>query len=172
MASVFLFVWSNIMILTLLTKKVPKIALLCDFWQKSTWQAEPRDLSDNPKEIAGGIENNVIVDMSFICMCWYGKGMPPFGKPHGKFVAYFVAFFRCDLPGLERLPDLIGNNISLIFPAGCFLVLTPGKKKFFCCCFRLTLIRWDECPVFRLIRILWIIDPLMHAGGYRTKLGC
>ena len=85
-----------------------------------------------------GIENDVVMDVGSVCMSGYCKGMIPFGKAHGQFIAKPVCFLRRDLSGLEGLPDLIGNDISFVFLPGDLLILPLGKQEFHRCCLRIT----------------------------------
>ena len=78
----------------------------------------------------GGIENDVVMDVSSVCMSGYRKGMIPFGEAHGQLIAEPVCFLRCDLSRLEGLPDLISNDISFVFLPGDLLVLPLGKQEF------------------------------------------
>ena len=85
-----------------------------------------------------GIENDVVMDMSSVCMSGHRKGMIPFGETHGQLIAEPVCFLRCYLSRLEGLPDLIGNDISFVFLPGDLLILPLGKQEFHRCCLRIT----------------------------------
>lgn len=67
----------------------------------------------------GRIPYDVIMYMMPVNVSTDNKSIVALQKPLGKLIAYFVCFFRSDFSGLERLPNLIGNNIVLL--------LTPGN---------------------------------------------
>ena len=83
-----------------------------------------------------GVKYDVIVNVCFIGMCCYDKGMFSLSKPQGSFVTDTVCFLGCDLARLKGLADLISNNvIGLIFqttnpgPAGLLLVFSFYNKR-------------------------------------------
>lgn len=66
---------------------------------------------------AGGVPNNVIMDMGFINMGADDKSVVPFGEAAGQFIAQAVGLFRGDFAGDEGLPYLIGDHIILSPPS-------------------------------------------------------
>ena len=71
----------------------------------------------------GGIENNMIVDMSPVHMCCHNKRMLSLGESHTGFISNFICFLRCNLSGLKGLADLISNDISLGLPPCFFQII-------------------------------------------------
>ena len=61
----------------------------------------------------GGIENDMIMNMSPVHMRRHNKRMLPLGESHTSFISYFICFLRCNLSGLKGLADLISNDISI-----------------------------------------------------------
>ena len=102
----------------------------------------------------GGIENDVVMDVSSVCMSGHRKSMISFGKVHGQLISESVCFLRCDLSRLEGLPDLIGNDISFVFLPGDLLILPLGKQEFHRCCLRITGIGGDQFALLSLHGIL------------------
>ncbi len=99
--------------------------------------AEPCDGPAGAEKIAelviavqrGGVPDDVIMNVLFVGVRGYEKGVSPFQKPLGKLIAYAVRVLRRDLTGLEGLAHLIGDHIMPLFPPGDGLVLPLGEKK-------------------------------------------
>ena len=113
------------------------------------------------------IKNDMIMNVSPVRMCCHQKRMFPFGKPQSQFIAYLIGFFRCNLPRLKRLPDLISNHIALLPPAGDMPILALRKKKFFIGSHRIALISRNQIAFFCFLRILRIVGPISQALGNR-----
>lgn len=60
----------------------------------------------------------MIVNMRSVDMCRHDKGMVAFGEPHCGFITNPVRFLGSDFSGLERLPDLIGDDVARLRPTG------------------------------------------------------
>lgn len=59
-----------------------------------------------------GIENHMIMNMRSVDMGRDYKGMVSFGEPHRGFITNPVRFPRGDFSRLERLPDLIRDDVA------------------------------------------------------------
>ena len=59
----------------------------------------------------GRIYDDVVMDMVFIHMGADNKSMVSLRQFQCKFPPNLVRFFRRDLTGLERLPEMVGNHI-------------------------------------------------------------
>ena len=103
------------------------------------------------------IEDNMVVYMLAVNMGRHNKGMVAFQKAHGQLSPYFIGFLRCDLTGLKRLANLIGNHIMLLLSTSDVLILPFGKQKFFVRSFGVTFIGTDKLAVVGLCRILRIV---------------
>lgn len=113
-----------------------------------------------------GAKDNVVMDMCSVCMGGNRKRMLSFGKPHGGLISESVFFLWSDLSRLKRLPDLIGDDISLVFLSGHLLVFSFGEQKLQRGSFRLALIAADELSLLRLQRILLLASvDLGHFGS-------
>ena len=71
-----------------------------------------------------GIVNDMIMDMCSVCMSSNNKCMLAFGKSHCSFISDFICFLRRYLSRLERLPDLICNDIALGLSSCNLLILS------------------------------------------------
>lgn len=113
---------------------------------------------------SGGIEVNVRMDMLFILMGRYDKGVMTFRKTHGKLIAYLVRFFGRNFPRLKRLPDLIEKNIFVPFllPSGNVRILTLGEQKLGVSCGRIAPICQNQKAVPRLVGVLSIIETFLQ----------
>ena len=109
-----------------------------------------------------GIENDVVMDMGFVRMSGDSKRVLSLREAHSQFVPQPVGILRCDLSRLKGLPDLIRDDISLVFLARDLLVLPFGKQELRRRRLRLTGIGSDKF----LDRILRIIQPLRQTLHY------
>ena len=70
-----------------------------DFLQGHIRTVEITEFS--PTVQRSGIENDMVVDMSPVCMGGYNESVPAFCKDHGQFIADPVCFFRCNFSRFE-----------------------------------------------------------------------
>ena len=78
----------------------------------------------------GGVPDDVIMNMVPVDMCADDECVLAFEKPLGEFVADVVGFLGGDFAGLERLADLIGDDITLLLASGEHLVLAFCQREF------------------------------------------
>ena len=69
----------------------------------------------------GGIENDVVMDMSLVLMCGNDERMVAFRETHRQFVADLICSFGGDLAGLERLSDVVGEDVV-------FALISVGER--------------------------------------------
>ena len=55
----------------------------------------------------GGIEHDMVMHMGLVYVRGDDEGVVALREPQGEFPPNLVGFFRGDLPGLERLPDVV-----------------------------------------------------------------
>ena len=86
--------------------------------------------ADEVPEFPGAVQRgriviNVIVDVRLVCVGGNEKGILALCPAHRRFIADAVGLLRRDLPGLERLADLIAKHIRVppLLPACGGLVL-------------------------------------------------
>ena len=86
--------------------------------------------ADEVPELPGAVQRgriviNVIMDMCLVCVGCNEKGIFALCPAHRRFIADAVCLLWCDLPGLERLADLIAKHIRIppLLPACGGLVL-------------------------------------------------
>lgn len=71
----------------------------------------------------GGVPDDVVVNVVPVDVCTDNKCVLAFEKSLGEFVADAVGFFGGHFSGLERLADLIGDDIVLMLASGEHLIL-------------------------------------------------
>ena len=71
----------------------------------------------NIKNSIDGIDYYMIVDVALVDMCTDHKGVVALRQLHGKLAPDFVCQLRCDLAGLEGLPQMIGDHVVAAPPA-------------------------------------------------------
>ena len=77
------------------------------------------------------IENDVIMNMDFVNVRRYDKGMAAFGKPKGKLPPDLVGLLRRDLAGLKALPGMVSDHILVaLIPAGLHKILTRNSTLY------------------------------------------
>ena len=96
-------------------------------------------------ELAAAIEScrvpyHVVVYVVTVDVCADYESVPAFQKSLGKFISDFVRLFRCDLPRLERLSELVRDNIILLLTSGFLKIDLLTEHKFLRCGFRSTFI--------------------------------
>jgi len=107
-----------------------------------------------------GVPDNVIVNMRFINMSTDNKSKAILQKPLCKFISDSICLFRCDLPGLEGLPYLIGDNIILLCAPIENSILALGQEKLIGHRFGVALKRRDQFIVICLVGVLHIISTI------------
>ena len=108
-----------------------------DIAQRLQSQSAEEEILELPRAVQGnGVKDDVIVDMGTVRMRRNNKGMLASGKAHRCLIADPVRFLRCDLTGLEGLPDLVSQDISLIDSAGDPQIFVLGKCEFLRRCLR------------------------------------
>ena len=117
---------------------------------------------------AGGVPDDVVMDVGLVHMGTDDKGVFPFGKAPRQLIAQAVGLLRGDLAGDEGLPDGIGDHIiGPALPAGPGLILPLGQQKLCIGAPAVTLIAGDQPAAVRLVRVLHIVndvtDGLAHA---------
>ena len=78
----------------------------------------------------GGIPDDVIMNVATVDMSADNKCMLAFEKSLSEFVSDAVGFFGGHFAGLERLADLVGNDIVLLLASGEHLILAFRQCKF------------------------------------------
>ena len=99
------------------------------------------------------------MQMLFVHMGTDDKGVFPFQKPQGKFVADLVRFFRRDFSRLEGLADLVGYYIVFLFSAGSDSVFPFRQSKLRCRCFGITFVCGDVFFLLGFVLVFGIVDP-------------
>ena len=74
----------------------------------------------------GGVPNNMIVNMRFVCVGGNDKCVIPFCEPHGELISDFVCQLRRDFSRFEGLAYLIRNNVVLLRPSCKLSILALG----------------------------------------------
>ena len=69
-----------------------------------------------------GREYHMIMDVFLVRMSGHDERKVATGEPQGQLVAQTVGNLRCDLTGLERLSDLIGDDLVTRFASGAELI--------------------------------------------------
>ena len=115
-----------------------------------------------------GIEDNVVMDMSPVCVRCHDKGVFALGKPQRQLIPHPVCFFRRDLTGLERLPDLVGDHVAVLLLSGRLIILPLLQHKFFIDRIGIAAKGCDCFALFCFLRILCIICPLSEALCHGT----
>ena len=64
-----------------------------------------------------GIDYDVIVYVVLVNMSTDDKGVVALRQLHGKLAPNFVCLLRCDLTGLEGLPQVVGDHVVAAPPA-------------------------------------------------------
>ena len=80
---------------------------------------------------SGRVPDHVIVNVMTVDVCADDKRVPAFQKSFGEFISDFVCFFRCDLTRLERLSELVCDNVILLLTSGFLKIDLLTKRKFF-----------------------------------------
>ena len=118
----------------------------------------------------GGVPDDVIMNVLFIGVRGYEKGVSAFQKPLGKLIAYAVCFLRRDLTGLKGLAHLIGNHVVPLLPPCDGLVLPLGEKELGVGGFWVAFVGGDQLAALCLFWILGVVDAVCQAVGNRLAL--
>ena len=111
------------------------------------------------------------VDVLFINVSADDKCMFAFCQRHGEFIANLVRQFRCNLPWLERLPQVVGDHIIVLpFPAGNGGILPLGKEKLLVSDRRIALIGCDQIAAIGFLWILHIVCYPAQGFGHGPAL--
>ena len=92
------------------------------------------------------------------------KACLPFKKTLGKLVTDAVGFFWRNFTRLERLPHLIGDNITFLAAPGCLLVQPFRQQKFFVHGQRAALVAADQLALLGLVRVLDIAGMVVQTS--------
>lgn len=111
----------------------------------------------------GRAENNVIMDVRLVGMRTYDEWVAPFQEAIGQLITDLICFLRRDFAGLEGLPDLIGDHIVLLLPAGEDLIFSFCQKKLVFHRARITCIGRNQLLLICLFRIHSISGTVMQA---------
>ena len=112
----------------------------------------------------------MVMDVVTVCVGGNDKSVFALGKPHGKFIAHLVGFLGGDLTWLERLSNLIGDDVAFLTAPGRKFILPLGKHKFFIDCQRATLVAAYQFTLFGLIWILHIVCAAFQTSRNRLAL--
>lgn len=90
----------------------------------------------------------------------------------GRFMSYPVGFLRRYLSGNKRLPDLIAENIRILFllPARERLVFGFRKQKFRVGGFMVAHIRENQFTLLCFLRVLPVVEAVSEGLRYRFSL--
>ena len=76
----------------------------------------------------GGIPNDMVMNVSLVCMSAYDEGVFAFEKAGCEIITDLICFFRRDFAGFERLANLICDHIVyFVFP--CKILVLPFCKS-------------------------------------------
>ena len=117
---------------------------------------------------AGGVPDDVIMDVVAVNMGADDVSMVPLGEAAGQLTAQAVGFLRRDLAGEEGLPDGVGDHIIRPPPPpGLGKVLPLGKQKLRVRDPAVTLEAGDQPAAVCLLRILHIVDNVPDGLAHR-----
>ena len=123
------------------------------------------EIFELPGPIQGsGIINNVVVDVRPVSVGSNDKSVLALQKTLGKLVADAVGFLRRDLPRLEGLPHLIGDDITFLAAPGGLLVQPFRQQKFLVYGQRAALVAADQFALLGLVRVLDIAGMVMQTN--------
>jgi hypothetical protein len=83
-------------------------------------------------------------------------------EAHRRFIPNLVCLFRRNLAGLERLPDLVCDDIARNLPPGNAEILFLGEQKFLIDRFRIAGVGGDILAVLGFLPILCIVGPILQ----------
>ena len=108
-----------------------------------------------------GADDNVVVDVMFICMSADDKSVFALGEAHGQLPAQPVCFLRRDLAGDEGLAQMVGDHIVFSSHSAGFLdVELLCEPKFFVCDPGIASEAGDKLALFGLFRVFNVIDDV------------
>ena len=114
-----------------------------------------------------GIVDDMIVNVFPVGMGGNDKGVFAFQKPGGQLITDAVCFFSRNFTRSERLPYLIGDNVTFLAAPGGLLVQLFCEHELLVHSKRAALIAADKFAFFSLVRILCIVGAVFQAGGNR-----
>jgi hypothetical protein len=112
---------------------------------------------------AGGIKDDVIVDVCAIRMGCDNECMLSVCEAHRRLVSDPVSLPRGNLAGLKRLSDLIRDDISRNLPPGNTQILFLGQQEFLIDRFRIAGVGGDILTVPGLLSIFCVVGPILQA---------
>ena len=107
--------------------------------------------------------HDVRMDVVFVYMSTDKKCVFSFQKPFGQLIPDPVGFLRRDLTRLERLADLIGDHIAVLFASSDGFILPLGKKKLRIGGVRITLVCGDQFVFFGFVGVHCVVGALGQA---------
>ena len=110
------------------------------------------------------------MDMRPVGMGCHDEGMASLRESHRRFIANVVGLLRRDLTGLEGLPDLVGDDISLGPASGDAKIFLLGQQELLVHRFLITGVGRNQLAVFRLLAVLCIVGSVLQALGDRPAL--
>ena len=123
--------------------------------------------ADEVPEFPGAVQRgriviNVIVDVRLVYVGGNEKGILPLCPAHRRFIADAVGLLRRNLPGLERLADLIAKHIRIppLLPACGGLVLGLAQKELGIGGHVVAAVGRDQLAALGLVRVLPVVKPL------------
>ena len=112
-------------------------------------QRRPVEIPESLVAVRGdGMEDDMIMNMGFVCVSGNDERVFALGETHTKFIAQLAGQLRCDLTGLEGLPDLVGDDFVPGFTSGAEWILGSGQHPFLDRCFRVAGVSTDERSAF------------------------
>ena len=125
--------------------------------------------ADEVPEFPGAVQRgriviNVIVDVCLVCVGGNEKGVFALCPAHCRFIADAVRLLRRDLPGFERLADLIAQHIRVppLLPACGSLVLGLAQKELSIGGHVVAAVGRDQFTALGLVRVLPVVKPLFQ----------
>ena len=123
--------------------------------------------ADEVPELPGAVQRgrviiNVIMDVCLVRVSGNEKGILALCPAHRRFIADAVGLLRRDLPGFERLADLIAQHIRIppLLPARDGLVLCLCQQELGVGCAVVALIGGNELPALGFLRVLSVVETV------------
>ena len=106
----------------------------------------------------------MVVDVRPVGVGSNDKSVLALQKPLSELIADAVGFLRRDLPRLEGLPHLIGDDITFLAAPGGLLVQPFRQQKFLVYGQRAALVAADQFALLGLVRVLDIAGMVMQTN--------
>ena len=123
--------------------------------------------ADEVPEFPGAVQRgriviNVIVDVRLVCVGGNEKGVFALCPAHCRFIADAVGLLRRDLPGLERLADLIAQHIRVppLLPACGGLVFGLAQKELGIGSHVVAAVGRDHLAALGLVRVFAVVKTI------------